>query len=67
MSLGAGIAWSVATNGDVVGDDRSAFKSAGRPTLWRRGQAIALSNLAGSAFGIADDGTIVGQLTIARL
>jgi hypothetical protein len=59
--LGYGLAWSVNADGDVVGDDRTTLKSVGYPTLWHKGKAIRLSSAHGSAFAIANDGTIVGD------
>ncbi|HLI95149.1 MAG TPA: hypothetical protein VKT72_03560 [Candidatus Baltobacteraceae bacterium] len=58
--LGAGIAWSVNARGDVVGDNRQTLRSIGVPMLWRDGKPIRLSAAEGTAFAIADDGTIVG-------
>jgi hypothetical protein len=60
--LGPGIAYDVNANGDVVGDDERRFGEPGRPTLWRRGRGFVLDRRAGSAYGIADDGTIVGRV-----
>lgn len=60
--LGAGIAWSVNVQGDVVGDDRKSLNSVGVPMLWRSGRTIRLSDIEGTAFGVADDGTIVGSV-----
>ncbi len=59
--LGHGLAWSVNADGDAVGDDRATLKSVGYPTLWHKGKTIRLSSIHGSAFAIADDGTIVGD------
>ena len=60
--LGTGVAWSVNAKGDVVGDNRETLKSAGVPMLWRNGTPIRLSDAEGSAFAVADDGTIVGEV-----
>ncbi|MDE2481629.1 MAG: hypothetical protein KGN02_05530 [bacterium] len=61
-ALGRGVAWSVNASGEIVGDDRSDIDRAGRPVVWRNGKRFELSDERGSAFGIADDGTIVGQI-----
>ncbi len=60
--LGAGIAWSVNVRGDVVGDNRQTLKSVGVPVLWHNGRSIRLSDKEGTAFAVADDGTIVGDV-----
>jgi hypothetical protein len=60
--LGHGIAYDVNTSGDVVGDDERRFGEPGRPMLWRGGHGFVLDRRAGSAYGIADDGTIVGRV-----
>jgi hypothetical protein len=60
--LGKGVAWSVNSNGDVVGDDRPSVDMPGRPSVWHRGKKTLLSTAQGSAFGINDRGEIVGDL-----
>ena len=60
--LGTGIAWSVNARGEVVGDNRKTLKSVGVPMLWRHGKSIRLSNAEGTAFAVADNGTIVGDV-----
>lgn len=60
--LGTGIAWSVNAQGDVVGDNRKTLKSVGVPMLWHNDKPIRLSDAEGTAFAVADDGTIVGDV-----
>lgn len=60
--LGEGIAWSVNAQGDVVGDNRKTLKSVGVPMLWHEGRPIRLGDTEGTAFAIADNGTIVGDM-----
>lgn len=61
--LGPGIAYGVDSRGEVVGDDEAWFsegRSGGNPVLWRDGRRIRLSDEYGSAYAIAENGTIVG-------
>ena len=62
VKLGSGVPFDVNANGDVVGDDEPVLGSDGVPVLWHSGQTIKLSESKGSAFAIADDGTIVGRV-----
>ena len=62
-TLGPGVARGVDARGDAVGDDDATTATGrGRPTLWRHGRAIRLSDASGSAMAISDDGTIVGTI-----
>jgi hypothetical protein len=61
--LGPGITYGVDARGEVVGDDEAWFsegRSGGSPVLWRGGGRVRLSDAYGSAYGIAENGTIVG-------
>lgn len=64
--LGPGVAYAVDSSGDVVGDDEPRFgdsrplHSAGRPVLWRSGEAVRLSSEYGAAYAIAESGAVVG-------
>jgi len=60
--LGHGVAWSVNSNGDVVGDDRPSLDVPGRPSVWFRGKKMILSTAHGSCFAINDRGQMVGDL-----
>ncbi len=60
-ALGPGIAWAVNSRQEIVGDDRSHIGAAGHPSLWSNGRRIQLSNALGSAYGINDDGVVVGD------
>jgi len=59
-ALGPGVAYGVNAAGVAVGDDEASYGANGKPTLWRNGRAIRLTDAPGSAYAIADDGTIVG-------
>jgi len=60
--IGQGIAYDVNATGDIVGDNERLFGETGQPMLWHNGRGIVLDRRHGSAYGIADDGTIVGQV-----
>jgi hypothetical protein len=60
--VGPGIAYDVNASGDIVGDNERRFGEMGQPMLWHNGHGIVLDQRRGSAYGIADDGTIVGQV-----
>lgn len=62
-ALGPGTAYGVNAAGDAVGNDDPRRTGAGRPMLWRDGRAVRLSDAPGSAYAIADDGTIVGAVS----
>jgi hypothetical protein len=61
-ALGAGVAYGVNAAGAAVGDDEASTGAVRKPTLWSNGHAIRLSDASGSAYAIADDGTIVGVI-----
>ncbi len=60
--IGQGIAYDVNATGDIVGDNERLFGETGQPMLWHNGRGIVLDRRHVSAYGIADDGTIVGQV-----
>jgi uncharacterized membrane protein len=60
--FGPGIAYDVNASGDIVGDNERLFGEMGQPILWHNGRGIVLDHRRGSAYGISDDGTIVGQV-----
>jgi len=62
VKLGPGIAYGVNANGDVVGDDEPVLGPDGVPVLWHSGAMIKLSHSKGSAYEIADDGTVIGRV-----
>ena len=70
IELGAGVAYDVDSNGEVVGDNELALPnsgsaelhSTGLPTLWRGRSAMLLSEAQGTAYAISESGTIVGSL-----
>lgn len=55
IRLGPGTASAVNAAGDAAGTDGV------NPVLWRRKHAVRLTTLPGTAFGISDRGTIVGD------
>ncbi|MBD5655518.1 MAG: hypothetical protein IAI50_10135 [Candidatus Eremiobacteraeota bacterium] len=60
--IGRGVAYDVNAKGDIVGDNERLFGEPAQPMLWHDGRAIVLDHRHGSAYAIADDGTIVGQI-----
>lgn len=60
--LGRGVAYGVNASSTAVGDDEAAFNAPGVPTVWQNGRVRRLTRARGTAFAIADDGTIVGQV-----
>jgi hypothetical protein len=75
VALGAGVAYGVDSEGDVVGDDEGSlahfgptmpFDTLGSPVLWRDRHMVVLSSEYGAAYAIAEDGTIVGTVRVAR-
>jgi hypothetical protein len=59
--LGAGIARAVNARGLVVGDDETSAGDDGHPTAWISGRPSRLDARVGTAYAVADDGTIVGS------
>jgi hypothetical protein len=62
VALGTGIAWAVNARHEIVGDDRTTVGRPGHPLIWSKGHRIRLSNASGAAYGISDDGTVVGDI-----
>ncbi len=60
LRLGRGVAFAVNRSGVAVGDDRASVYQPGRPTMWTARGPVALSQRGGTAFAVADDGTIAG-------
>jgi hypothetical protein len=60
--LGPGVAYGVNDMGDAVGDTNPPSGVAQAPTLWRHDRAMRLTDATGTAYAIADDGTIVGKI-----